>query len=195
MPGRPPATTRDALFDAALARFEETGVQATSHADIAAEAGIGRTTFYEYFGSIEDLIVQLVETRLPDLVSDILTDVDDGLPPSARLAELATRMIAFVGTDPIGLVLHTEVARLSDHAQRRIQDSHADLSRAFRDVYGDGVAAGVFRELPGRLAGMLIYEVIMTAARELKASPDPKQRVHEVSDAATEFLLRGLHLG
>jgi AcrR family transcriptional regulator len=184
--------TRAVLLDSALELFARYGYQAISHADIAAEAGIGRTTFYEYFSSKEELLVYLVATKLPELTTDLVAAVPDDLPPAHQLGELTARMIEFVGTDHLGLLLHSEVPRLSDAAQRQIADAHGHLSEAFADIYRRGIEEGSFRSLPGRLAGRLVFEVIMTAGREVMDSADPKQQVHPVADAAVQFLLSGL---
>lgn len=164
----------------------------TSHADIAAEAGIGRTTFYEYFASKEELLVDLVATRVPELMDELVASIPDGLAPEKELAELTARMVEFVGTDHLGLLLHQEVPRLSDAAQGQIADSHVNLSRAFMAIYQRGVAAGVFRAMPPRLAVRLMYQVIMTSGREVMDAAEPKQEVHEVADAAVRFLIAGL---
>jgi AcrR family transcriptional regulator len=185
-------TTRAVLLESALELFVRYGYQAISHSDIAAEAGIGRTTFYEYFSNKEELLVELVATKLPELTSELVAAVPDGLSPPQQLGELTARMIEFVGTDHLGLLLHSEVPRLSDGAQLQIAAAHTHLSEAFADIYRRGVEAGDFRPLPGRLAGRLVYEVIMTAGREVMDSDDPKQQVHSVADAAVEFLLGGL---
>jgi AcrR family transcriptional regulator len=180
------------LFDAALDLFARSGYQATSHADIAFEADIGRTTFYEYFASTEDLLVQLVESRLPAMVSEMVDPIPASLPADERLAALSARMIEFVGTDHLGLILHTEVPRLSNEAQRRIGAAHGGLSGAFGDMYRDGVVGGYFRAMPQQLAGRLIHEVIMTAGRTVMDAPEPKQAVHEITDASVAFLLAGI---
>ena len=185
---------RAALFDAALEAFAERGYQATSHADVAFSAGMARTTFYEYFASTEDLLVQLVEDRLPGMVDEIVNSVPDreDMAPDEQLAALAARMIEFVGTDHLGLILHSEVPRLSDEAQRRIAAAHGELSSAFGDIYRTGLQQGCFRDMPALLAGRLIHEVIMTAGRTVMDDPDPKGTVHDVSDAAVAFLISGI---
>lgn len=193
-PMRTKESTRTALFDAALDMFARNGYQATSHADIAYEADIARTTFYEYFASTENLLVQLVESRLPAMVSEMVDPIPSDLPPDERLAALTARMIEFVGTDHLGLILHTEVPRLSDEAQRRIGAAHGGLSGAFGEIYRDGVVRGCFRAMPQLLAGRLIHEVIMTAGRTVMDAAEPKQAVHEITDASVGFLLAGLSL-
>lgn len=184
--------TRRSLLDAAAEQFARYGYMQTTPADIATEAGIARTTFYEYFPSKEDLLVELVATRVPELMSEMVASVPEDNEPADALAELIGRMIEFVGTDHLGLLLHQEVPRLSDAAQVRIAESHVGLSSAFADIYRRGVAGGEFRAMPPRLAIRLLYEGIMTAGREVMDSSDPAKEVHAIAEAAVTFLMNGL---
>lgn len=183
---------RRQLFDVAGDLFAAYGYAEVTHADIAAAAGIGRTTFYEYFANKEDLILQLVLERLPELTETMVESIPRDLPPATRLAELTLRMIEFVATDHLGSLLHTEVPRLPAEIQRQIAAAHAPLSHEFVETYRRGAAEGSFRSMPIDVATRLIYDVIMAAGRVLMSSTDPKQRVHEVADAVSEFLVAGL---
>ncbi len=185
-------TTRALLFEAALDQFGSYGFSRTTHADIASAAGIGRTTFYEYFSSTEDLLVQLVEAKLPEIVDELVGGIPGDIEPRDHMAALTARMIEFVGTDHLGLILHTEVPRLSEDAQSRIAAAHVGLTRSFGAIYRAGVEAGVFRSLPPALVGHLVNDVIMTAGRTVMDAEDPKQQVHEIAEAATGFLVAGL---
>lgn len=188
-------STRDALFEAAKELFREYGYARVSHADITAEAGIGRTTFYEYFTSKEDLLVQLVERDLPALIDEILGSVDAALPPDIRLRELTVRVVEFVGTDHIGLILHTEVPKLSLESQAAIAKSHNGLATEFMDIYRSGVSRGLFREMPPMLAGRLIESTMMTGGRVVMDLADPKAHVHAIADATAGFLVNALRQG
>ncbi len=193
--GRPDRdTTRNLLFDAALDQFGTFGFRRTTHADVAAAAGIARTTFYEYFASTEDLLVQLVDARLPEIVEELVASVPADLDPLDRLAGLTARMIEFVGTDHLGLILHTEVPRLSEEAQGRIAEAHRGLTESFGALYREGVDSGAFRVLPPALAGRLMNQVIMTAGQTVMDSNEPKQDVHDIAESATAFLVAGLSL-
>lgn len=183
---------RDSLFEAAKRLFEEIGYARTTHADIAHEAGMGRTTFYEHFASKEDLLVQLVERDLPDLLEKQLGSVDSSLAPPEQLRELTVRMVEFLGTDNFGLILHSELPKLSLDAQAAIAGVHAGMSGAFTDIYRAGVSQGSFRSLPPQLAGRLIEQTVMTGARVVMASEDPKQDVHEVAEETARFLVSAL---
>jgi len=182
--------TRDELFDAATRLFRELGYEATSHADISAEADIGRTTFYEHFASKEDLLVQLVQRDLPVLIDELLAEVDPDISPDLRLRELTVRFVEFVGIDH--LILHTEVPRLSMDAQEAIGDSHRALSNEVMDIYRSGVSGGVFVELPGPLVGRLIQDAMMAGGRVVMDLPEPKQHVHEIAESTAAFLVNGL---
>lgn len=184
--------TRDQLFDAAARLFRELGYEDTSHADISAEADIGRTTFYEHFASKEDLLVQLVQRNLPVLIDELLAEVDSDIAPDLRLRELTVRFVEFVGIDHLGLILHTEVPRLSVDAQLAIAESHRALSNEVMDIYRSGVKAGVFAELPGPLVGRLIQDAMMAGGRVVMDLPEPKQDVHEIAESTAAFLVNGL---
>lgn len=184
--------TRRALFDAALEEFARHGFRDTTHADLAAAVGIGRTTFYEYFESTEDLLVQLVEERMPVVVSEILESIAGDLDPVQRLRELGIRTVEFVGLDHLGLILHTEALRTKEESQRRISQAHSGLVGAFAEVYTEGVASGAFRDLPVHIAGQLMFQTVMGAGRSIMDSADPKATVHRTAEIAVDFLIRGL---
>ena len=184
--------TRNALLDAAKKLFADTGYARTSHADIAAEAYIGRTTFYEHFASKEDLLVQLVQRDLPVLIDEIVDSVDTDLPPDVRLRELTMRFVEFVGTDDLGIILHTETPRLSLDAQAAIAATHKGLTAEFSSIYRAGVRSGVFAEFDPALVGRLMQETMMTGGRVLMGLEDPKQHVHAIADATASFLVNGL---
>ncbi len=184
--------TRTALFDAALLEFAQHGFRNTTHADIAAAVGIGRTTFYEYFESTEDMLVQLVEERMPVVVAEIIDAIPGDASPEERMRELGIRTVEFVGLDHLGLILHTDPLRMSDESQRRISAAHSGLVGAFAEVYTAGVASGAFRDLPVRIAGQLMFQTVMGAGRAIMDSAEPKQQVHSTAEIAVEFLIRGL---
>jgi len=184
--------TKDQLFDAATRLFRELGYEGVSHADISAEAYIGRTTFYEHFASKEDLLVQLVQRDLPVLIDEMLAEVDHDLPADVRLRSLTVRFVEFVGTDHLGLILHTEVPRLSLDSQLAIAEAHRALSNEVMDIYRTGVAAGIFAEFPARLVGKLIQETMMAGGRAVMDLHEPKQHVHGLAETTASFLVNGL---
>lgn len=180
---------REQLFDAARKLIGEVGYTGMSHADLTAEVGIGRTTFYEHFSSKEDLLVQMVRRDLPPLVAELVESVDESLPANERLLDLARLMVNFVGTDHIGLILHTEVPHLSPQAQDEISQAHTGLSMAFASTYRDGVEAGIFRLVPPRLAGRMMEQMIMTGGQAVMDAEEPAREVGEIAQYTAELVV------
>lgn len=182
--------TRQALLDSARHQIGVVGSVDISLGDVAGIAGVGRTTFYEYFTDRDDVVASLVEAELPLVLEEMIASVSKDLPVAERLGELALLMVEFVAADPVlGVILHKEVGRMSPDAQERIAASHVALSKEMTDLYRQGVEEGVFRALPRRLAGMLIQESIMTGARVVMSGPHD---VMKVTDGVRDFLIAGL---
>jgi len=182
--------TRAALLEAAFSLIAEAGTAEVPLGEIALAAGVGRTTFYDYFDGRDDVIASLVEAELPGVIAELVSSVSTSLDTTERLARLASATVEFVATDRVfGVILHREVGRMGPEAQRRIRDSHAQLSTELASVYLRGVEEGVFRAMPPYLAGRLIQDTIMSAARALI---DDVSRRDDVTQGLVAFLLGGL---
>jgi AcrR family transcriptional regulator len=184
--------TRRELLAAAQELFSRHGYEETSLGDIAAYVGIGRTTVYEYFGDKEDLLASLVEETLPEVIEEVVAGISRDAPASEQLGMLSVRMVEFVVTEPtLGVLLHQAVPKLSAGAQERVLVAHEGLSREFARIYRMGVRSGELRAIPNDLAGMLIQDLIMAAAKVLIKDTEPTRRLSEVTDATQAVLLHG----
>jgi AcrR family transcriptional regulator len=182
--------TRLQILEAARTLLAETGNGDLNLGDLAAVAGIGRTTLYEYFRDRDDLIASLVEDALPGVIAELVGQMDGRKSPDALLLDLAELVVQFVATDPVlGVILHREVPRLGSNAQDRIRLAHTDLSAAMMGTYQSAVAAGRFRSIAPDLAGRLIQDTIMSAARAVISAPN---RLAEVTSELRAFLSGGL---
>lgn len=182
--------TRRSLIDAAYRVIDEAGSADVPLGEIALAAGVGRTTFYDYFEDRDDVIASLVEDKLPGVIAELIESVPRDLDAADRLARLASATVEFVATDRVlGVILHREAGRMGLDAQERIGESHAQLATEMASIYQRGVSEGVFRALPFYLAGRLIQDTIMSAARALI---DDDSRRREVTQGVEAFLLGGL---
>jgi len=185
------AQVRQQVLTAAQVLFARDGYKMTSLGSIAAEVGIGRTTLYEYFTDKEDLVATLVEETLPNVIEDVVRAArsEDRIE---RFVGLAVGMVDFISQDPVlGLLLHTEVPKMSDKAQQRVAVAHRGLSAEFGAVYRAGVEAGVLKPLPPRLVGRFAQDIIMSAARAVIEAEDPKQASPAITAAMVTVLLSG----
>lgn len=183
--------TRRGILTEARALIAESGTAEISLGDLAARAGIGRTTLYEYFSDRDDVIASLVEEELPGVIVDVIDGVT-ATETETRLSDLIDATVHFVVDNPVlGLILHTEVPKLGARAQMRVRSAHADLAQETARVYMSGVAEGLFRPMDPSLAGRLIQDSIMAAAKTIIASPDPTLRAAEIVGELRQFLLAG----
>jgi AcrR family transcriptional regulator len=182
--------TRSALLAAARELIEHDSSADISLAEVALAAGVGRTTFYDYFTDRDDVIASLVEDELPVVIRNLIASVPRGLSTVEHLATLAVRTIEFVAEDRVfGVILHRDVGKMGPEAQERIRVAHSELATELANLYGRGVREGVFRAMPAAVAGRLIQDVLMAGARLLITRSASRE---DVARHVRDFLLGGL---
>ncbi|MEE8330320.1 MAG: TetR/AcrR family transcriptional regulator [Acidimicrobiia bacterium] len=187
------AMTRRQILDSARENFLQFGYPAVSLGDIAMDAGIGRTTLYEYFEDKEAVLIELVNDELPTIVEHIVDGIPDGLSARESLGELVLRHLEFISDESnLGTMIMRDSNKLSQEAQGEIRMAHGRLEQAIGDAYEAGAATGEFRAMDPAQAAELINAVTMHAARGLLRSPDPKGEVHKTTDLVLDFLFDGL---
>jgi AcrR family transcriptional regulator len=130
------------LLEAAAALFDAQGVAATTVGGICARADVAEKTFFNHFGSKQDLLRELAEQSLGELLGRI---------EQARKAGATTgeRLHAFFGgiagdleqAGPMHRELVTEIIHVAHEARLESRQAQA-LHRAFRALVDDGRAAG-----------------------------------------------------
>ncbi len=185
--------TRRQLLAAAGDLFRTYGYGDTHLADVAAGAGVGRTTIYEYFTDKEDLLVNLVEEEVPAVVAVMLSGLPEDMGTRERLAELIQRGLDFVSTDhALGSMVMRELPALSPGAAARIRAVHAPIEREIARLCRHGIATGEFRPFDPMDAARLVYGVMMAASQALLRDAEAKQRRHEAADTLVRFIFDGL---
>ena len=87
--------TRSRLLDATEALLTERGLRDLRVIDVAREVGASPATFYQYFGDLEDAVVQLAE-RAADEMPEIVREIEGPWEPDEAL-ERARRIVdAFI---------------------------------------------------------------------------------------------------
>lgn len=160
------ARTRSALEQAAARLFEQHGFAATTVRDIAAAAGVGERTFFRYFPSKEDLVLQQVRDLIPGL-TDAIRARPAAEPPLTALCEAIVGWLEETGTTPTILVSGPP----KDSAWRKVE-AHAlqnDLEEAITRAFLDRLeAAGSDREAsPTRLRAVIQARAGVAALRGL----------------------------
>jgi AcrR family transcriptional regulator len=172
-PAEPPRRerTRAALREAALARFVRDGFDATSVADIAADAGVTTRTFYRYFANKDEVLFADYEDRLDwfgralsvrprkeSLVDAVRTAVDSFPDDPAVVAEIARLRAAELGPDQIEPHIRRVEAQLGRQIEAHLLQrdpsiaDHPDTALRTR-VVARAIAAAVFAAMDTWMAG------------------------------------------
>lgn len=115
--GRPRATSRDVIAEAACELFLEQGFEGTTVADITQRAGVSRSSFFNYFTAKSDVLWAGLDERIATLETLLLGDTAGDAAAEVRAA------VRGVGEgfapDSLALALvHTDAMGLADELER-----------------------------------------------------------------------------
>ncbi|WP_307363587.1 TetR/AcrR family transcriptional regulator [Microbacterium murale] len=131
-PGRPRASSREVLAEAACELFLEQGYDATSVADITQRAGVSRSSFFNYFSSKSDVLWSGLDARIDgaiDAMGELGTDAD---APAVRGILLS--VVRDFAPDPLALALRNAKAMgLEAELVRDTGLRHARLAAGIAD--------------------------------------------------------------
>jgi AcrR family transcriptional regulator len=154
-------STRSRILAAARESFTRHGVRRTTMDDVAAAAGVTRTTVYRYFGDRRELIRAALEDVL-DRVSDVVEALDRTQNPSvdaylAAIGETLTSLPAGLGGAFDELAAIDPAGHESLRAAQR-----ATIRTLFDHLYGIAEKEGRIRPgLDRRVVEVLFWETII----------------------------------
>jgi AcrR family transcriptional regulator len=158
--GRPKASSRETLAEAACELFLERGYESTSIADITQRAGVSRSSFFNYFASKSDVIWAEFDARLAEAAVTL-----GALSAGAEAAQVRGVLHAVVqdfAPDPLALALRNRAAMgLDEELVRETGMRHARLSSAISDA----ARAGGVGEIRSDILGAAFAAALMSSLR------------------------------
>ncbi|MDQ2699539.1 MAG: TetR/AcrR family transcriptional regulator, partial [Actinomycetota bacterium] len=128
--GRPKASSRETIAEAACELFLEQGYEQTSIVDIARRAGVSRSSFFNYFSSKSDVLWAGLDERLR--VFERQLAVDEGTDASAAVRRAAMAVAVDFAPDSLALGIVNQAAMGIEAEYER--DSALRRSRVARAV-------------------------------------------------------------
>ncbi len=182
---------RHEIFAASIKLFLKRGFQETSMRAIAEEAGIGKSTLYDYFPTKEQILVWGMEDEFVDLAADARRIVAQPLPAVERLRRaMKNHVEVLAASKEFYLKLAFEVQRLSLEAQKRIQVRRHAYQDLIRGLIDEGIREGSFRKVDSLfVARMLIVGVTPTIFTS-RPTGTPQQMLH----TALDVILKGIQV-
>ncbi len=139
------ADTRERILAAAAAVAGEVGFHAVSVAKIAERAGIAVGNLHYHFGSLEELLRELMRHVADQLTAEILGAVDETGDVFAREEAAFRTYLAYVRRNPTYVRLAEEARIHHPEIYHRVLAAWIDL---LAESIREGVASGVLRPMP-----------------------------------------------
>lgn len=131
--GRPKASSRETLAEAACELFLERGYDATSVADITQRAGVSRSSFFNYFSSKSDVLWSGLDDRISSAVEDLVAVVADR--DGVEVRRILTRLVDGFAPDSLALAMTNSSAMgLDDELEQDAALRQARLAAALADL-------------------------------------------------------------
>ncbi len=186
---------REQVIEVARRLFGERGTTDVPMDEIAAAAGVARSTVYVYFANREELLRACLKGMHTHLIDAVAATWEDDAEPTRRLTCLIEEMLARVDENPafFRLAMVTQETPSSGAAAvgAELALISLDIARLLRDLFDEGVAAGQFRRLDPDRAVALIGQQIYGAIAVRAAEPVPPPR-HEAAADIVDFVVHGL---
>ncbi len=180
---------RHEIYGASLKLFLSKGFQETSLREIAEEAGIGKSTFYDYFQNKDEILVWGVQDQLEDLTVEACRIAALPLPATERLRRVMKNHAEYVmASKEFFLKLSFEVQRLSLESQKRIQVARHDYQDTIRQIIDDGIREGAFRKVDSLLAARLLIQAVTPTIVTSRPTGTPQKML----ERALDIMLTGI---
>jgi AcrR family transcriptional regulator len=170
------ADRRTELIEVATKLFLERGFHNASIRDIARACSFNVASLYMYVSSKEDILYLVAQDLMNNIASELGQTI---LVPDSPRRSLETGFASYCRIvdrlrRPIRL-LYREVAFLPSELRPNVLGTVSGVVSYFERIVRDGIEAGVFRDVPPRLAAldiMVIAHMIALHTREVREISD-----------------------
>jgi TetR/AcrR family fatty acid metabolism transcriptional regulator len=186
---------RDQVISVARRLFGERGTTDVSMDEIAAEAGVARSTVYVYFANRDELLRACLKGMHDQVLEHIADTWEEDAEPAHRLERLIEGLLSRIDDDPaffrLALMTQGSITMGSEAVGTELAAISLSIAGLMRDLYLDGVAAGVFADIDPDEAVGLIGQQIYGAMSVRSGEPLPRPTA-EVAARTCSFILSGL---
>lgn len=174
------ARRRQEIFDASAHLFVEKGFAETSMREIAAAAGIGKATLYDYFRTKDEVLLSFLEREVHALAAHAAEIGRQELPATEKLRQIVLMHLEYwLPRKAFYIRLTIEAQRLPLQSQERIQVARHAYQDMLRNLIKQGVQEGAFRPVDTLLATRLLLNMVTPVAFATRPTGSPQQMMEE----------------
>lgn len=183
--------SRDDVVRAAGRLFALRGFHGTSMRDLGEELGLLGSSLYSHVDSKEQLLVEVVQQGADLFQAHADRVAASDATPEGKVADLIRGHIQIITVNQDQSATFLNEARfLPEDARSAIVAMRDRYEATFRDVIGQGIEAGAFRDQNPALATIMVLSVLNALIRWYR--PGGSRTVEEIADAMVTFVMEGL---
>ena len=182
---------KEQILAAARAAFDEKGYENATVSDIVRRAGVAQGTFYLYFGSKRDALLELARRPMEEIAAR--TESAIATLTSFEGTIRAAAQIAFEWGRP-----NMDLCRLMTQAEQSSSDSFESAAVTHRAPRMQGLIVSMFEQatdtgqmeaMDPEMAAVMFHRILSGGLAEASASGD-EAYARQVEEATTEVLVR-----
>lgn len=182
---------RRAIFNAAAGLLLAKGFQETSMREIAAAAGMGKSSLYDYFKTKDEILIFVIEEETLIVTNQAEVIARLPLAPDARLKQIMQMHLEFMQANRNLLVhLGIEAQRLKPESQTPINKRRYNYQDLVAGVIQEGIDQGCFRQVSALNAARLLVNSLLSTLYTSR----PTGSAEEMLEEAVEIFLHGLRI-
>lgn len=180
---------RHMIGKVAVDLFVENGFIETPMRQIAATAGMGKSTLYDYFPSKDDIVVYVIHNNISNLMARAELIIAQEGSALEHLRRVMKMHLAFLlENKAFYLRLMFEAQRLKVESQERIQVDRYAFQDLVKDLIVQGISEGSFRPVDPTMAMKTLISMMTPVVYTSRPSGTPE----EMLDAGLDVILGGL---
>ena len=186
---------RQRLVDRAKAEFANKGFHETNISEIVRQAGIARSTFYQYFDSKLHLFQSIFDSFLQDL-NDAIQPISlaAGSPaPLVQIQNNLTRVLDLVLNEKdLTRIFLNYTGSLDQKVAGRVSEFYSQAAGMIQRSLDLGISMNLVRPCDTRLTSYSIIGAVKEVAFQLATSQEPRPSTEELVRQLLEFGMDGV---
>ncbi len=179
----------DAILRAARTLFRQQGLKATTTRQIADAAGLRQPTIFHYFPNKLEIVREIASQALAPELAFLEAEAERSADPPERLYRYAHFVVTNLVSNPYVIGSPLQFPELTPEAFNDFFTGYERIFEALKDILREGMAAGVFLDLPLEVTTRQLFALIEAGLQAERLDPATAERV---ADNAALLVLRSV---
>jgi AcrR family transcriptional regulator len=177
------ARRRHEIFHQAVKVFLKKGFHETSMREIAEQAGIGKSTLYDYFKTKDEVLLYFFEDQINDLTESAQKVALQNIAADERLRQVMKIHLEFLQANKsLFMKLSLEAQRLKLESQKQVQKGRHAYQDLIRGLIEEGIREGAFRNVDPLLSARMLINTLAPVVYTSRPTGTPQEMMEETMD-------------